>query len=110
MKLYGMLLLAIAAEVVATSALKASEGFTRLGPSLLVVVGYSLAFFWLSRVLLVMPVGLAYAIWSGAGIVLVSLAGWWWFGQSLDLPAIIGMSLIVAGVVLINVFSSVLPH
>ncbi|GGY34297.1 hypothetical protein GCM10011297_04170 [Bacterioplanes sanyensis] len=54
--------------------------------------------------------GLAYAIWSGAGIVLVSLAGWWWFGQSLDLPAIIGMSLIVAGVVLINVFSSVLPH
>ena len=97
------LLLAIVSEVVATSALKSSESFSRLWPSVLTVVGYGVAFYLLSLTLREMPVGIAYAIWSGVGIVLVSLAAVVLFGQKLDLPALIGMGLIVAGVIVINV-------
>lgn len=85
------LLLAIVSEVVATSALKSSESFSRLWPSVLTVVGYGVAFYLLSLTLREMPVGIAYAIWSGVGIVLVSLAAVVLFGQKLDLPALIGM-------------------
>ena len=89
------LLLAIVSEVVATSALKSSESFSRLWPSVLTVVGYGVAFYLLSLTLRELPVGIAYAIWSGVGIVLVSLAAVVLFGQKLDLPALIGMGLIV---------------
>ena len=99
------LAVAIVAEVVATSALKASEGFSRLVPSLVVVVGYGIAFFCLSLTLRTIPVGIVYAIWSGVGIVLIALAGYFVFGQVLDAPALIGMGLIVAGVLVINLFS-----
>jgi small multidrug resistance pump len=97
--------IAIISEVIATSALKPSAGFTQLWPSLLVVAGYSAAFFFLSLTLRTMPVGIAYAIWSGVGIVLITLIAWLVLGQSLDSPAIVGLALIVAGVVVLNVFS-----
>ena len=104
------LLLAIVSEVVATSALKSSESFSRLWPSVLTVVGYGVAFYLLSLTLREMPVGIAYAIWSGVGIVVVSLAAVVLFGQKLDLPALIGMGLIVAGVIVINVCSKSVVH
>ena len=104
------LLIAIVFEVVATSALKASASFTKLWPSVVVVVGYVGAFWFLSLTLKTMPVGIAYALWSGVGIVLISLVGWLWFKQSLDLPALIGMTLIVAGVMTINMFSKLAAH
>ncbi len=104
------LLLAIVPEVVATSALKSSESFSRLWPSVLTVVGYGVAFYLLSLTLRELPVGIAYAIWSGVGIVLVSLAAVVLFGQKLDLPALIGMGLIVAGVIVINVCSKSVVH
>ena len=104
------LLLAIVSEVVATSALKSSESFSRLWPSVLTVVGYGVAFYLLSLTLREPPVGIAYAIWSGVGIVLVSLAAVVLFGQKLDLPALIGMGLIVAGVIVINVCSKSVVH
>ncbi|AMD01409.1 MULTISPECIES: DMT family transporter [Halomonas] len=104
------LALAIVAEVVATSALKATEGFTRLWPSLIVVVGYVLAFYMLSLVLRTIPVGVAYAIWAGMGIVLVALVGALVFGQRPDLPAMLGITLIIAGVVVIQLFSRVSVH
>ncbi|SCY15711.1 DMT family transporter [Microvirga guangxiensis] len=107
---YLYLGVAIVAEVVATSALKASEGFSRLGPSLIVLFGYGLAFFFLSLTLRAIPVGIAYAIWSGIGIVLISAVGWIWFKQALDMPAIIGMGLIIAGVVVVNMFSKSVSH
>jgi len=97
--------IAIAAETIATSAMKSSEGFTKLFPSIMVVIGYSVAFYFLSITLKAIPVGIAYAIWSGVGIVLVSLAGWFLYGQKLDGPALIGMALIICGVVIMNVFS-----
>lgn len=97
--------IAIVSEVLATSALKASEGFTRPWPSLIVVVGYLVAFYCLSLTLRSLPVGVVYAIWSGLGIVLVSVIAWLLFGQKLDLPAIIGMGLIIAGVLVMNLFS-----
>ena len=99
------LLVAILAEIVATSALKASESFTRLWPSVLTVVGYAVAFYFLSLVLRSIPVGIAYAIWSGAGIVLVTLVAALLYGQKPDAAAVAGMALIVAGVVVINLFS-----
>lgn len=102
--------IAIVAEVIATSALKASDGFTRLGPSLVTLVGYGIAFYCLALTLRVIPTGIAYAIWSGVGIVLISAVGWVWFRQALDLPALVGMGLIVAGVVVINVFSTSVGH
>lgn len=107
---YIYLAVAILAEVIATSALKASEGFTRWWPTVITVLGYAIAFYYLSLTLRVLPTGVAYAIWSGVGIVLISVVGWMVFKQSLDWPAIIGMGLIVAGVVVINVFSSSVRH
>jgi len=102
---YVYLLTAIIAEVIGTSALKASEGFSRLIPSSLVVLGYGIAFYCLSQVLKSIPVGVTYAIWSGVGIVLISAVGAVIFKQALDLPAIIGMALIIAGVAVIHLFS-----
>lgn len=99
------LTIAICAEVIATSALKASEGFTRLAPSTVVVVGYAAAFYFLSLTLRAIPVGVAYAVWSGVGIVLISIIGALFFRQNLDAPAILGVALIIAGVVVIQVFS-----
>ncbi|MBN15638.1 SMR family transporter [Pelagibacterium nitratireducens] len=104
---YVFLLCAIVAEVIGTSALKAADGFTNLVPSIIVVVGYMAAFYFLSLTLRTLPVGIAYAIWAGLGIVLISIVGWVVFRQALDLPAVIGMGLIIAGVVIINAFSRV---
>ena len=101
---------AIVAEVIATSALKASDGFTRLWPSLLVVVGYGTAIYLLSLTLKVIPVGIVYAIWSGVGIVLIAIAATLFLGQRLDAPAMLGMALIVSGVVVIHLFSRVSVH
>jgi len=106
---YLYLSIAIVAEVIGTSALKASEGFTRLGPSLITILGYAAAFYFLSLTLKTIPVGIAYAIWSGVGIVLISLLGYALFRQTLDLPAIVGMALIIAGVAVINLFSRTMP-
>jgi len=110
MKTYLLLLLAIIAEVIATSGLKASENFTRLAPSLLVVAGYGTAFFCLSLTLKTLPLGVAYAIWSGVGTVLVAIVGWLLYRQQLDLPAMIGIGLIVAGTIVLNLFSKVSAH
>jgi small multidrug resistance pump len=99
------LAVAILAEVTATSALKSTRGFTRLGPSLVVLAGYGVAFVFLSLTLRTIPVGVAYAIWSGAGIVLIAIVAYVVHRQSLDAPALIGISLILAGVVVINLFS-----
>ncbi len=106
MNAYLFLGLAIIAEVCATSALKASDGFTRLWPSVVVVAGYVLAFGFLSLTLRTMSVGIAYAIWSGVGIVLISTVGWVLFRQALDAPAMLGMGLIIAGVLVVNLFSN----
>lgn len=107
---YLYLALAIIAEVIATSALKASEQFTRLFPTLIVVTGYVVAFYVLTLVLKTMPVGIAYALWSGLGIVLVTLVSVVLYRQVPDLPAIIGMGLIILGVIVINVFSKTIGH
>jgi small multidrug resistance pump len=100
------LAVAIVSEVIGTSALKASDGFAQLWPSVVVVAGYASAFYFLSLTLKAIPVGVAYAIWSGAGIALIALIAWVLYAQALDLPAIIGMSLIVAGIVVLNLSSS----
>jgi small multidrug resistance pump len=110
MQQWLFLAIAIVSEVMATSALKASAGFTRPLPSLVVVLGYGVAFYFLSLTLKTVPVGVAYAIWSGAGVALIALVGWAFLGQRLDAPAIIGLGLIVAGVVVINVFSKTVSH
>jgi small multidrug resistance pump len=102
------LAVAIVAEVIATTALKASEGFTRTWPSTLVVAGYGIAFYMLSLTLRTIPMGVVYAIWSGAGIVLITLAGFFLYRQRLDLPALIG--LIVAGVLVMQLFSKTTGH
>jgi len=107
---YAYLFVAIVAEVVGTTALKASEEFTKLFPSIVVVVGYGIAFYFLSVVLRTIPVGIAYAAWSGIGIVLIAIAGAVMFKQIPDVPAIIGMSLIVAGVVVMHLFSKTIGH
>lgn len=104
------LAMAIVAEVIATTMLKASEGFTRLWPSLVVVVGYGVAFWGLSMVVKTMPLGIVYAIWSGMGIVLVSIAAVFVYQQKLDLPAVFGMGLIIAGVLVINLMSKTAAH
>ena len=104
------LVIAIISEVVATSALKASEGFTRLNLSIVVVIGYCLAFYFLSLTLRTIPVGIAYAVWSGVGVVLISLAGWFIYRQPLDTAALIGIALITAGVIVLNVFSKSAAH
>ncbi|MDZ4162545.1 MAG: SMR family transporter [Burkholderiales bacterium] len=110
MNAWLLLGLAIVAEVVGTSALKASEGFTRLGPSVVVVLGYAVAFYCLSLVLKTLPVGITYAIWSGLGIVLITLVAYVLYGQKIDLPGLFGMGLILAGVVVLNVFSKAAAH
>lgn len=107
---YLYLAIAIAAEVVATTALRAAQGFTVLIPSAISVVGYVIAFYFLSLTLKTMSVGVAYAIWSGVGIVLISIAGWLLYKQLLDLPAMLGMGLIMAGVIVINLFSKTTGH
>ncbi|WP_368878078.1 SMR family transporter [Proteus mirabilis] len=104
------LILAIISEVIATTVLKASDGFNRLYPSIVVVVGYCFSFWALSQVVKVMPLGIAYAIWSGLGIVLVSVAAVFVYQQKLDLPAIVGMTLIIAGVLVINLLSNSTSH
>ncbi len=107
---YLWLLIAILFEVLATTALKETQGFTRLVPSLVTVAGYALAFYFLSLPLRTMPVGVVYAIWCGAGIILVTMIGWIWFRQALDFPALLGMGFIMAGVMIINLFSKTLTH
>ncbi|OZI28425.1 QacE family quaternary ammonium compound efflux SMR transporter [Bordetella genomosp. 7] len=101
---------AILAEVIATSALKSADGFTRLWPSVITVAGYAVAFYFLALTLRDIPVGVAYAIWSGVGIVLISLVGALFFKQNLDAPALLGMGLIIAGVVVMNLFSKSVGH
>ena len=102
--------IAIVSEVVATSALKATHGFTRLWPSLAVVLGYASAFYFLSLTLRSIPVGVAYAVWSGVGIVLVAVIACLFYGQKLDPAAIVGMTLIIAGIVILNLFSKTSAH
>ena len=102
--------IAIVFEVFATSALKQTEGFTRLWPSLLTIIGYGFAFYFLSLPLRTMPIGVVYAVWSGVGIVLVTLVGWSVFRQMLDLPAVLGIAMIVGGVLVINIFSKTMAH
>ncbi|MRN66502.1 SMR family transporter [Brucella sp. 10RB9213] len=110
MPVYAFLAIAIFSEVIGTLSLKASEGFSRVGPSIVVVVAYGLAFYFLSLTLKTIPVGVAYAIWSGIGVTLVALIGWLVFGQKLDLPAIVGMGLIIAGVIVLNLLSNTAQH
>ncbi|MEL5334675.1 multidrug efflux SMR transporter SsmE [Serratia nevei] len=110
MSAFMYLTMAIVAEVIATTMLKASEGFTRLWPSLLVVLGYGVAFWGLSMVVKSMPLGIVYAIWSGMGIVLVSVAAVFVYQQKLDWPAIVGLGLIIAGVLVINLLSKASVH
>ncbi|WP_288688005.1 SMR family transporter [Acinetobacter sp. YH12227] len=107
---YGLLACAIISEVIGSTFLVKSEGFSKLVPSLVVVVLFSLAFYLLSQVIKVIPLGIAYAIWAGVGIVLTALIGYFIFRQSLDIPAMLGIALIVAGVVVINLFSNSTGH
>ena len=110
MKQFIFLFLAIMLEVVGTSGLKASEQFSKLLPSVITVVAYVCAFYFLGLTLKTLPVGIAYAIWSGVGIVLISVIGLIFFKQSLDLPAILGLGLFIAGVIVINIFSKTVSH
>ena len=107
---YLYLALAILAEMIATSALKASEEFTKLIPSIVVLAGYGAAFYFMTLVLRTIPIGITYAIWSGAGIVLIAIVGAIFFKEIPDLPAIIGMGLIIAGVIVIQLFSKTVVH
>ena len=107
---YIYLAIAITAEVIATSALKASSGFTRVVPGAIVILGYGVAFYCLAIVLKTMPVGIAYAIWSGLGILLITAVGFIAFNQKPDLAALLGMALIIAGVLVINLFSTSVSH
>ena len=107
---YFILFLAILAEVIATTALKSSESFTKLVPSVVLIIGYGVSFYLLTIVMRSMPTGVTYAIWSGLGIVLISVFGYLFANEKLDLAACIGMSLIIAGVVVINVFSKTISH
>ncbi len=105
-----LLLIAVFGEVVGTTALKASEGFTKPMPSVIVMAGYGVAFYFLSLTLDKIPVGISYALWSGIGIILISIIAWWFFDQKLDLAAISGIALIIAGVAVINLFSESAAH
>ena len=107
---YIYLVIAVAAETIGTTALQASNQFTKLWPSVLVVVAYGVAFYFLGVVLKYIPVGIAYAIWSGLGIVLIALIGFAVFGQRLDLPALLGLGMIIAGIVVIQLFSNAATH
>jgi small multidrug resistance pump len=110
MRAYAYLAIAILAEVIATSSLKATAEFTRPWPSLLVVAGYVTAFYCLTLSLRVIPVGIAYALWSGLGIVLVAAAGYVLYRQKLDAPALLGMAMILGGCLVINLFSKSSAH
>ncbi len=107
---YVALGIAVVAEVIATASLKASEGFTNPIPSAIVIAGYACAFYFLSLTLKTIPVGLAYALWSGIGIVLISVIGWWFFHQRLDWMTVSGMALIVMGIVVINMSPAAAVH
>ncbi|MEX0278193.1 MAG: multidrug efflux SMR transporter [Ruegeria sp.] len=107
---YLILLLAVAAETIGTTALQASQQFTRFWPSVLVIVAYGLAFYLLGLTLKVMPVGVVYAIWSGLGIALIALIGFVVFGQRLDWPAILGLAMILGGILVIHLFSATTGH
>ena len=110
MTTYLYLLTAVVFETIGTSALQASEQFTRPRPVLITLVCYAATFYFLSQALRGMPVGVAYAIWSGLGIILIALIGLVWFGQKLDAAALAGLALIVAGVAVINLFSNTVAH
>ncbi|AUF94616.1 multidrug DMT transporter [Pseudomonas sp. 02C 26] len=110
MNAYVYLAIAICAEVVATASMKAVKGLSTPLPLLLMIAGYAVAFWMLTLVVRSIPVGIAYAIWSGLGIVLISIAAWLIYGQKLDLPAVLGMAMIVGGVVVIQVFSNSSGH
>lgn len=110
MKYWLFLAIAIVSEITATSALKASAGFTRIVPSIVVVIGYLLSFYFLSLTLKAIPIGIAYAIWAGLGIVLLAIIGWVVYDQQLDTAAIVGMSFILAGVLILNLFSKTASH
>lgn len=105
-----LLLIAIGAEVFATSALKTADGFTRFLPSVAVVIGYSISFYCLSLALRTIPIGIAYALWSGVGVVCIAAIGWFAYDQKLDLPALVGLALILAGVLVINLLSKSVSH
>jgi len=107
---YIYLILAVLAETVGTSALQASQQFSKFWPSVLVVVAYSLSFYLLAFTLKFMPVGIVYALWSGLGILFIAIIGFVVFGQRLDMPAILGLSMIIAGIVVIQVFSDTNAH
>ncbi|MCG7492290.1 multidrug efflux SMR transporter [Thalassobius sp. Cn5-15] len=109
-KIYLILLLAVLAETIGTSALQASQQFTRLVPSVLVVLGYGVSFWLLSLTLKTLPVGIVYALWSGLGIVLIAIIGYLVFGQKLDWPAVFGIAMILCGIVVINLFSKASGH
>ncbi|MGP1718061.1 MAG: DMT family transporter [Methylophilus sp.] len=110
MKYWLFLAIAIISEITATSSLKASEGFTRVIPSVVVVIGYALSFYFLSLTLKAIPIGIAYAIWAGLGIVLLAIVGWVFYGQQLDAAALIGISFILTGVLIMNLFSKTVSH
>ncbi len=110
MTTYFYLMTAVVFETIGTSALQASDQFTKPKPLVLTLICYGAAFYFLSLTLRVMPVGVAYAIWSGLGIVLIALIGLAWFGQKLDMPALVGLALIIAGVIVINLFSKSVAH
>lgn len=107
---YLILLFAVAFETIGTTALQASQQFTRIGPSIIVVVAYAVSFLLLGWVLKFLPVGVAYAMWSGLGIVFIALIGLAVFGQRLDLPAVLGMAMILGGILVIHLFSNAAPH
>lgn len=107
---YIFLTFSILCEVIATTALKTSDSFTKIGPSMITIFFYAMAFYLLTIPMKTIPTGIIYAIWSGAGIVLIGLVSWLIQGQKLDLPAIMGMLLIVLGVLVINVFSKAVSH
>ncbi|MBR2657624.1 SMR family transporter [Yoonia sp.] len=107
---YILLIFAVLAETIGTTALQASQQFTRFWPSVLVVVAYSVSFYLLAQTLRVMPVGVVYAMWSGLGIVLIAAIGYLVFGQRLDLPAVIGIAMILGGILVIHLFSRTAPH
>lgn len=109
-EIYTILVVAIVFEVIATTALARSAGFTRLGPSVLALGGYAVALWLLSLTLQTIPTGIVYAIWSGFGIVLIALVAWLWQGQRLDAPAVLGLGLILAGVLVVNLFSKTVGH
>jgi len=107
---YIYLFFAVLAETIGTSALQASQQFTRLWPSVTVVIAYALSFYLLSLTLKFMPVGVVYALWSGLGIVFIAIIGFAVFGQRLDSPAVLGLALIIAGIMVIQLFSNATPH